>query len=554
MALVLALLLALAGLFALDRMMSTSNRSGVQVEAVESSALVQGFLAVHAEALQSIRGLYLDTTRAVSPSYFHSLVISMRVYAASFGRIWITDSSGQVVEEHSFTEEGVRLPEHVDLDTTHLLKLRVLAGQARATRVTQISPPLILLSGRRGVVLLEPIYVGPHFLGFAGGTITSEAILASIREGRPAIRGRLLILAGTDTIGATAPGSRFQMGVFTASSPLRTPGGGRWDVVVAQPSNVDRVRGLLWSVGLTMLAVLIVMLLHERRQGLRLAERSMELERLSTELLRANRAKSEFLANVSHELRTPLNAIVGFVELLRDGVYGELNPRQISPVDRMASSAGHLRQLVDQILDLSKMAAGRLDVHRELLDLRLLVLEVAGEVEPLVQERGLNFSISVSPSLPRLRTDPLHLRQILVNLLGNAIKFTPLGGIAIRARPAPANVSPPVVRGTGSHAWIILQVADTGVGIAPGDSERIFEEFEQVNAGPRTDSIRRGTGLGLPISRRLARFLGGDLTVESDLGKGATFTVWLPLDAVAASESENRQPESVAAVANAGRG
>ena len=553
MALMLALLLALAGLFALDRMMSTSNRSGVQVEAVESSALVQGFLAVHAEALQSIRGLYLDTTRAVNPSYFHSLVLSMRVYAASFDRIWITDTAGQVLEEHSFSDNGVRLPERVDMDTTHLLRLRTLAAQARATRVTQISSPLTLLNGRRGVVLLEPIYVGPHFLGFAGGTISSEAILASIREGRPAIRGRLLILSGTDTVAATAPGSRFQIGVFAASSPLRTPGGGRWNVVVAQPSNVDRVRGLLWSVGLTMLAVLIVMLLHERHQGLRLAERSMELERLSTELLRANRAKSEFLANVSHELRTPLNAIVGFVELLRDGVYGELNPRQIPPVDRMASSAGHLRQLVDQILDLSKMAAGRLDVHRELIDLRVLVLEVAGEVEPLVQERGLNFSISVSPSLPRIWTDPLHLRQILVNLLGNAIKFTPLGGIAIRARPAPANVGPPAVRGSSSHPWIVLQVADTGVGIAPGDSERIFEEFEQVNAGPRTDSIRRGTGLGLPISRRLARFLGGDLTVDSDLGKGAIFTVWLPLDGVAAPESESRPVESAPAIANAGR-
>jgi len=141
-----------------------------------------------------------------------------------------------------------------------------------------------------------------------------------------------------------------------------------------------------------------------------------------------------------------------------------------------------------------------------------------------------------------------------VNLLGNAIKFTPLGGVAIRARPAPANVSPPAVRGSGSHAWIVLQVADTGVGIAPGDSERIFEEFEQVNAGPRTDSIRRGTGLGLPISRRLARFLGGDLTVESDLGKGAIFTVWLPLDGATAPDSESRPVESAPAVASAGHG
>ena len=123
-----------------------------------------------------------------------------------------------------------------------------------------------------------------------------------------------------------------------------------------------------------LIGALIVMLLHERRQAERLAERSAELERLSTELLRANRAKSEFLANVSHELRTPLNAIVGFVELLRDGVYGELGERQVAPVGRIASSANHLRQLVDQILDLAKMAAGRLEVHLEVVDLRPFVL------------------------------------------------------------------------------------------------------------------------------------------------------------------------------------
>jgi signal transduction histidine kinase len=292
-----------------------------------------------------------------------------------------------------------------------------------------------------------------------------------------------------------------------------------------------------WITGLFVLVVFAFVVRHERRQARRLAERSKELERLSGELLRVNRAKSEFLANVSHELRTPLNAIVGFVELLRDGVYGELSPRQMGPVQRIEASANHLRHLVDQILDLAKLAAGRLEVHEEMMDLRPFVLDVASEVEPLVSEKKLHISLALSASLPPIRTDPTHIRQILVNLIGNAVKYTNEGAIVIRTRYLPKSdrTIPLHLRSASNpekpqiDAWIAIQVVDTGIGIAPADHERIFEEFEQVNAGPRGDSIRRGTGLGLPISRRLARLLGGDLTVESELGKGSTFTVWLPV-------------------------
>src|SRR6476661_2163768 len=169
---------------------------------------------------------------------------------------------------------------------------------------------------------------------------------------------------------------------------------------------------------------LALLLQHERRQATRLVQRSRELERLSAELLRANRMKNDFLANVSHELRTPLNAIVGFVDLLREGVYGELAPRQVKPVERIEASANHLRRLVDEILDLARMAAGRLEVHPEVLDVRPFILDVASEMESLVNEKNLNLSLVMGSALPRIRTDPTHLRQILVNLLGNAIKYT----------------------------------------------------------------------------------------------------------------------------------
>jgi len=293
-----------------------------------------------------------------------------------------------------------------------------------------------------------------------------------------------------------------------------------------------------WLMGLAISAVLGLILQHERRQARRLADRSKELEHLSAELLRVNRMKSEFLANVSHELRTPLNAIVGFADLLREGVYGELSARQSGPVQRIEASANHLRHLVDQILDLAKMAAGRLDVHAESIDLRPFILDVASEVESLVNEKRLHLSLMLTAPLPRVQTDPTHLRQILVNLVGNAVKYTNEGSIVIRSHLLmPSDVSIPrhlrllrEAMETPPHPWIALQVVDTGIGIAPADHLRIFEEFEQVNAGPRGDSMKRGTGLGLPISRRLARLLGGDVTVESKLGTGSTFTVWLPTD------------------------
>lgn len=289
-------------------------------------------------------------------------------------------------------------------------------------------------------------------------------------------------------------------------------------------------------IALLVVAGLGAFLVYERAQRRRLKERSAELEHLSFELARANRAKAEFLANVSHELRTPLAAIVGFVDLLRDGSYGELGPRMIAPVERIQASAEHLQGLVDQVLDLARLSAGRLDIHREPLSLRAFVIDVASEIEPLVIEKGLALSLQVPATMPKLSTDPTHLRQILVNLLGNAVKFTTAGGITVRASFVPDGAVTRYMRSAATRpllaaggSWVALQVVDTGIGIAERDLARIFEEFEQVSPGSRGDSERRGTGLGLSISRRLARLLGGDITVDSVPGEGSTFTCWLPI-------------------------
>ena len=394
-----------------------------------------------------------------------------------------------------------------------------------------------LLTGEQGFSIVVPLIVSDRVAGFAGGTLTAESLLGELTRRRPLEDASIVIVAQGDTVAARVHDGSAERARYLAMNTFRAPGGDQWQVVIARPARGVLVRLAMWTIGLAMIGALSLALVRERREGMRVAERSAELERLSTELLRANRAKSEFLANVSHELRTPLNAIVGFVDLLRDGVYGELAPRQVNPVDRIAASAAHLRHLVDQILDIAKMAAGRMEMHPEPVDLRPFVIDVASEFEALIGERGLNLSLAIGGSLPRIRTDPTHLRQIIVNLLGNAVKYTPSGGIAVRARAiderganhvigAPSLVGAP----QGGRAWITLQIADSGIGIAPADLARVFEEFEQVNAGPRGDSMQRGTGLGLPISRRLARLLGGDITVESELGKGSTFTVWIPVD------------------------
>ena len=396
----------------------------------------------------------------------------------------------------------------------------------------------------------------------AGGTladVASDSVVVAVAASRPVERSAAAIVAGKDTILVTGNRSAF-VGDVVQTAPLVVGPGEPWTFVVAHHREIEKLRVALWILSLTTVIVLGFGLIRERRQAVRVAERSAELERLYSEVARANTAKSEFLANISHELRTPLNAIVGFVELLKDGVYGDLSPRQVPPVDRIAASATHLRHLVDQVLDIAKIAAGRLEVHPETLVLRSFVLNVASELESLVNERGLSLSIAVGATLPRVRTDPTHLRQILVNLIGNAVKYTPTGGISVRARliggPARPTPSPrdtpeggtaPTQTPDMRRAWIALQVADTGVGIAPADQARIFEEFEQVNAGPRGDSMQRGTGLGLAISRRLAQLLGGDIGVDSQVGKGSTFTVWLPvhpidLDPIASGAANTTAP------------
>ena len=537
LALFAAQLLGLAGLYAADRAITQGARARVELDAAETAAFAEAFLSSHVQTLRTMRGVLLDSGRAPYDARISTLLEDLVEGRLLFRRVWMSDSTGVIRYQRLLGGEGPMMGQGTDIDTANVLALRSTTARVRATRAPAISTPGQLLTGEQGFSIVVPLIVSDRIAGFAGGTLTAESLLQELTRRRPLENASIVIVTQGDTVAAQLHQANHERARYLAMNTFHAPGGDQWQVVVARPARNVLVRLAMWTIGLAMIGALSLALVRERREGMRVAERSAELERLSTELLRANRAKSEFLANVSHELRTPLNAIVGFVDLLRDGVYGELAPRQVNPVDRIAGSAAHLRHLVDQILDIAKMAAGRMEMHPEPVDLRPFVIDVASEFEALIGERGLNLSLAIGGSLPRIRTDPTHLRQIIVNLLGNAVKYTPSGGIAVRTRVVDERGSGHVV-GTpslvgapqGGRAWVTLQIADSGIGIAPADLARVFEEFEQVNAGPRGDSMQRGTGLGLPISRRLARLLGGDIAVESELGKGSTFTVWIPVD------------------------
>jgi len=239
-----------------------------------------------------------------------------------------------------------------------------------------------------------------------------------------------------------------------------------------------------------------------------------EIQEQSAQLEVANRHKSEFLANMSHELRTPLNAIIGFSDVLLQRMFGELNAQQADYLEDIRSSGTHLLTLINDILDLSKIEAGRMELDLASFSLVAALNNAVTLVRERAQSHGIRLELDVAPQLDIVVADERKLKQVVVNLLANAVKFTPDGGtITLHAAPENGHVQ--------------LAVHDTGIGIAPEDQGRIFEEFQQ--AAHQTEKSREGTGLGLALSKRMVELHGGTISVDSAPGKGSTFTVELPL-------------------------
>jgi signal transduction histidine kinase/HAMP domain-containing protein len=239
-----------------------------------------------------------------------------------------------------------------------------------------------------------------------------------------------------------------------------------------------------------------------------------EIQEKSRQLEVASQHKSQFLANMSHELRTPLNAIIGYTEMMADGLYGEVGDKAQGVLERVQNNGRHLLGLINDVLDLSKIEAGQLTLTVEQYSVADMVATVLSATESLARAKGLNLESAVAPGLPTGSGDARRLTQVLLNLVGNAIKFTDEGSIEVRARQADDRFE--------------LSVVDTGFGIAPADQARIFDEFQQVD---NTSTRKKGgTGLGLSISRKIVELHGGRITVESEVGKGSIFKVTVPVN------------------------
>ena len=247
-----------------------------------------------------------------------------------------------------------------------------------------------------------------------------------------------------------------------------------------------------------------------------LAEQNELLRRQHIALEQASALKSQFLANMSHEFRTPLNAILGYTHMLLQGVSGAVTESQRKSLSRIDSNSRHLLTLINDILDITRIEAGRMPLNLTTFAIPDLFDEVMAELEPIIKRSSLEVETRIRGKLPRLRSDRSKVKQIVLNLLSNALKFTPGGRVTITAR-------------VESRDRILIAVSDTGVGIPPEDQAKVFEDFRQLDSSPTRGY--GGTGLGLSICRRLAQMLGGTIELHSQVDKGSTFNLSLPVKA-----------------------
>jgi len=251
-----------------------------------------------------------------------------------------------------------------------------------------------------------------------------------------------------------------------------------------------------------------------------------ELERKRGELEVASRHKSEFLASMSHELRTPLNAVIGFSEVLLERMFGDLNERQDEYVHDILSSGQHLLELLSDVLDLSKVEAGRMDLDRSTFAVREAIEYSASQVRERAAQRSITLELDTAPGVGRLHADQRRIRQVIVNLLSNAVKFTPVGGSI-------------TVQATTDGTDVAITVSDTGPGVPVEDRERIFESFQQ---GGRGVNRQEGTGLGLTLSRRIVELHGGHMWLDSEVGLGSTFGLAVPLTGTSGPGTASSSP------------
>ncbi|NQT63206.1 MAG: HAMP domain-containing protein [Candidatus Marinimicrobia bacterium] len=350
---------------------------------------------------------------------------------------------------------------------------------------------LRLDSSNRRSELLEAVW--QSFLLFIAGIILAG--LLSIRAQRPI----------SDSIGTLAETAKQikESGDYT----IRVKSGSRDEIGLLVGSFNDMLEKI-----------------HDHEQHLEklVAERTVELEAAKTKAEESDHLKSAFLASMSHELRTPLNSIIGFTGILLQGMAGPLSEEQTKQLSMVKGSASHLLELINDILDISKIESGRVQVYDEAFKIDLLLVMAVSSLRPFAEKKGLRLRHKIESGLPKLYTDKRRLEQVLINLINNAIKFTETGEI--------------IVNCYHKEDLLNIDVIDTGVGIGEKDLETIFETFRQIDTG--LDRVKEGSGLGLAISKKLVELLSGTINVVSEPGIGSTFSIVLPLQVEKSSDED----------------
>jgi PAS domain S-box-containing protein len=424
-------------------------------------------------------------------------------------------------------EQQLHVAERQEMELRHMREL--LQSEARFRDIVGSAMDAIVAIDDKGTVTLFNSTAERLF-----GVAASEAIGSSVLhffppEERNAVMKRIVKVASGTTgklTGLTSPASMKAMRANGKPFPIE-----------ASVSCMETPRGNVYTL---ILRDVSERLAHEERlreQAKSLAETMAELKAANEELNlrtmdleRAMTARSRFYASMSHELRTPINAVLGYSTLLLERIYGPLNDKQAEGIERTQRAARHLLELVNDVLDLSKIEAGKIDLRLQPVTFPSLIEDLFVTVRPLADEHGSALDLKSDKEM-RILTDPRRVRQILLNLLSNAIKFGNGKPIEVKS----------VAREDGG---ITIDVTDHGPGIAPPDQDRIFQEFVQLGK----TQLQDGTGLGLPISRRLAELLHGTLTVRSHKGDGSTFTLSLPAEVESRVSGSVDQPVPQAAV------
>lgn len=517
----------------LDGRLRSDYRKSAADLAVQADALIESAVAYRAASVHELRVLLAGAPPAEQRSRFNVFARAFADANPEVMRVFRLDGNG-TVREHmppaTSSDDGLTTENHLLMAETGAAMRR-----SRESASPAATGVIVLRNDTLGFIIYDPIVVRGDVSGYVGAAIAYGPLLRSVLT--PRLHGRFgyRIADSAGRVLAVSPNYPSRITDF-ATQRVSLPGGGYWELAV--PIGVFQPRAArvtIWIGGLVLLFIVFLLVLREDARAERIAMHSFNLELLSRDLLdanvrleeraqqvtEANMAKSRFLANVSHELRTPLNAIVGYNALALSGLYGELSAEHRSAHDRIRTAADHLLRVVNDVLDLSKIEVGRMEVDVRSVALEPLLEGVISIVEPVAEAKGVRIDLVTARDLPIVHTDPRHVRQILMNLATNAIKFTERGSVTIAARC-----------GDGDDAGrVLVAVEDTGIGIAARDLARIFEEFEQVRPSGRGDSIARGTGLGLAVSRKLARLVGGDVRVESQFGLGSRFTLVMPIDA-----------------------